>query len=75
MATIKQDVTLLHRPNLGEEATPVDFKAGDEVEIIQEWAEHYLCKNPEGQLFNIEKRYVDPPNSQVSVVPGRVPAK
>lgn len=63
MPRIKQSVTLLHRPNLDEEATPVHFAAGDALEILEEWESHYLCRrrdDPEGRLFNVRKELVDP---------------
>ena len=59
MARIVSNVTLKHRPNLGEEASPVDFEAGCEVEILQEFREHYLIKNAEGLVFNIRKELVN----------------
>lgn len=58
MARIREDVTLLHRPNLGEEPEPVAFEAGDTVEILEEWEAHYLCKH-NGRVFNIRKELVD----------------
>ena len=33
MATIKQDLTLGHRANLGEEVEEISFSAGDEVTV------------------------------------------
>jgi len=55
MATIKQAITLKHQSNLGEDVETVEFKEGQEVVVLQEWADRYLCKNDEGQLFNIPK--------------------
>ena len=63
MPRIKQAATLLHRPNLGEEATGVHFEVGDALEILEEWESHYLCRrsdDPDGRLFNIRKDLVDP---------------
>ncbi len=59
MAKIKQAITLKHRANLGEEASEVEFQAGDEVTVLKEWGESYLCKDADGQLFNIAKDHVE----------------
>ena len=55
MAKIKEAVTLKHRANLGEQAEEVQFEAGQEVTVLKEWAQSYLCKNDEGQLFHVPK--------------------
>ena len=36
----------------------VDFAEGDEVTILKEWEDHYLCRNGDGLLFNIAKDLV-----------------
>ena len=54
-ATFVEATTLQHRANLGEEAAPVSFAQGEEVTVLKEWAESYLCKNDAGQLFNVPK--------------------
>ena len=59
MAKITQDVTLKHQPNLGEEVEEVSFSAGEEVTVLKQWADRYLCKNQAGQLFNVPKEYVE----------------
>jgi len=59
MATINQDVTLKHQANLGEEVAEISFSEGDPVTVLKEWAEHYLCKNDEGKVFNVEKFLID----------------
>lgn len=58
MATIKKAITLKHRPNLGEDVEDVEFAEGDEVTILKQWEDRYLCKNEAGQLFNIPKECV-----------------
>jgi hypothetical protein len=58
MATIKQAITLKHRSNLGEDDEEVAFAEGDEITILKEWQDRYLCKNEAGQLFNIPKDVV-----------------
>ena len=59
MATIKQSITLKHRSNLGEEATEVKFEEGQEVTVLKQWEQSALCKNDEGQLFNIPSEHLD----------------
>jgi hypothetical protein len=60
MAKITQALTLKHQANLGEEVEEIAFAAGDEVVILKEWEESYLCKNDAGQLFNVPKTAVEP---------------
>lgn len=59
MATIKQEVTLKHQSNLGEDVEEITFAAGDEITVLKEWADRYLCKNDDGQVFNIPKEMVE----------------
>jgi len=58
MATIKQTITLKHQSNLGEEVDDISFSEGTEVTILKEWDDRFLCKNDEGQLFNIPKESI-----------------
>jgi hypothetical protein len=60
MATIKEPLVFLHHANLNEEATEILFEAGQEVAILKEWKDQYLCRNEEGLLFNIPKEAIDP---------------
>lgn len=60
MARINKALTLQHRSSLDEGAHPIDFAAGDEVEILERWASHYLCRDGDGRLFNIRREDVDP---------------
>jgi hypothetical protein len=59
MATIKKSITLQHRANLGEEPQEVELQEGEEVVVLKEWTDRYLCKNDAGQLFNILKEYIE----------------
>ena len=59
MATIKKALTLKHQSNLGEDVEDVSFSEGDEVTVLKQWDESYLCKNDDGQLFNIPKEAVE----------------
>ncbi len=59
MAKVRSAITLKHQANLGEDVQDVEFAAGDEVTVLKEWADHYLVKNAEGQVFNIPKDQVE----------------
>jgi len=59
MASIKQAITVKHQSNLGEDVEDVPFAEGDEVTVLKEWGDHYLCKNDAGQLFNLPKEAVE----------------
>ena len=60
MPTITQAVLMYHRLQKDAEPAEVILNAGDTVQIVKEWARHYLIKTPDGKLFNIPKDYVDP---------------
>lgn len=59
MATIKEAITLKHQANLSEAVEDVSFAPGEEVTVLKEWSDHYLCKNAEGRVFNILKDQVE----------------
>jgi hypothetical protein len=59
MATIKKAITLKHQANLGEEPEDVAFSEGDEVTVLNEWEDYFLCKNEDGMYFNIPKTQLD----------------
>lgn len=59
MATIKEAITLKHQANLSEAVEEVSFAQGDEVTVLKEWSDHYLCKNADGRVFNIQKDHVE----------------
>jgi hypothetical protein len=58
--TLKQDVTLRHQANLGEEISDIELSAGTELTVLQEWEHHYLAKDGDGKLFNVRKELVEP---------------
>jgi hypothetical protein len=60
MPTITQDVLVYHRLQKDADPGEVTLSSGDSVQIIKEWARHYLIKTSDGKLFNIPKDYVDP---------------
>jgi hypothetical protein len=49
------DVVLKYQPNLGEEIAEQEFAEGSELTVLQEWDDFWLCKNDDGQLFNVRK--------------------
>ncbi len=53
MARIKHDISLGHRPNLGDDVSQVELRAGDEVSVLKVWQDRVLAKDAEGRLFNI----------------------
>jgi hypothetical protein len=55
MATINKNITLKHQSNLGEEVSELDLTEGQELTILKEWDETYLCKNDAGQIFHVPK--------------------
>ena len=59
MARIVRDVTLGHRPNLGDDVAQVELRAGDEVQIIKVWQDYVLAKDAAGRLFNIPKNLLE----------------
>ena len=58
--TIKEDLTLKHQANLGEDVADVELPAGTELQVLQEWERHYLAKDDEGKLFNVLKELAEP---------------
>ena len=60
MPVITKDVTLLHRLAKTADPAQVHLAAGDQVNIVREWAEHYLIRTADGKALNIAKQYVDP---------------
>lgn len=52
---ITQDVTLKFQPNLGEDVEEIDFAAGTEMAVLQEWEQAWLVKDDDGHLFNVKK--------------------
>lgn len=57
--TITQDVVLQHQLQTDSDPTEVTLANGDSVEVVKEWASHYLIKASDGKLFNVSKEYVD----------------
>ncbi len=59
MPTITQDVVLQHQLQKDTEPEEVTLSNGDSVEVVKEWASHYLIKTSDGKLFTVSKEYVD----------------
>ncbi len=55
---VKEATTLKAQANLGEEVEDIEFEAGEELSVLNEWENHYLVKNADGRLFNIRKDQV-----------------
>ena len=60
MPTITQNVTVHHRLQKSVDAAVVELVAGQQVNIIKEWAHHYLIRTVDGKVFNVRKECVDP---------------
>ena len=58
--TLKENLVLKHHPNLGEDVEAVEFAAGTELQVLQEWAAYYLVKDDDGKLFNVAKELAEP---------------
>ena len=56
---MKEACALNHQANLGEEVDEVQFEAGEELTVLQEWESSYLAKNGDGKLFNVSKDLVE----------------
>ncbi len=56
---IKESLTLKHHANLGEEVEDIEFEAGTELSVLQEFDNMWLVKNDDGQLFNVKKELAE----------------
>ena len=56
---IKESMTLKHHANLGEEVEEIEFEAGTELSVLQEFDTMWLVKNDDGQLFNVKKELAE----------------
>ncbi len=56
---LKEDMTLKHQPNLGEDVADVELPAGTELEVLQEFDSVWLVKDDEGKLFNVKKELAE----------------
>jgi hypothetical protein len=57
---LKSNATLKHQANLGEDLAEVEFSAGDELSVLQEWENAWLVKSSDGKLFNVKKELAEP---------------
>ncbi len=58
MATIKQDLTAQYQTTKNGDMNDRQFKAGDEVTIVQKWSRYFLVKDTDGHYFNLAKEKV-----------------
>ena len=58
--TLKEDAVFKHQANLGEDLEEVELPAGQELQVLQEWDDHYLAKDDDGKLFNVAKELTEP---------------
>ncbi len=59
MATIKEAVTLRFITTKDGDVEEKTFDAGESVEIMETWDDHYLVKDDDGHLFNVQKSLVE----------------
>jgi hypothetical protein len=59
MAKMRCAASLGHRANLGEDVEQVELEAGQELTILKDWADRYLCKTADGKLFNVPKELIE----------------
>lgn len=57
---LKAAAVLKHQANLGEDLAEVEFAAGDELAVLQEWETAWLAKSSDGKLFNVKKELAEP---------------
>ena len=59
MATFKEDTTLKFQSTKDGDMEETDFSAGDEVEIVETWDNHFLIKDDDGHYYNVTKDKLD----------------
>ena len=59
MATIKEEVTLKFITTKDGDMEEKSFAAGESIEIMESWEGHYLIKDDDGHLFNVQKSFVE----------------
>ncbi len=57
---LKANNTFKVQANLGEEIEDLDFAAGSELEVLQEFDTAWLVKTEDGKLINVKKELADP---------------
>ncbi len=57
---LKSDTSFKVQANLGEEIEDLDFAAGSELEVLQEFDTAWLVKTEDGKLINVKKELADP---------------
>ncbi|MEE2960993.1 MAG: hypothetical protein VYA34_09635 [Myxococcota bacterium] len=59
MANFKTDTTLKFITTKDGDVEEAEFSAGDEIEILETWENHYLIKDDDGHYFNVDKGLLD----------------
>lgn len=59
VARLVRDLPLRHRAGLREEPQPVVLRAGEEVELLEEFDHLVLVRDAEGRLFNVPSDAVE----------------
>ncbi len=57
---LKSDTSFKVQANLGEEIEDLDFAAGSELEVLQEFDTGWLVKTEDGKLIHVKKELADP---------------
>ena len=52
---LKSNATLKHQANLGEDLAEVEFAAGDELSVLQEWDHAWLAKSSRREALQREE--------------------
>jgi hypothetical protein len=64
MPTLKADITLEHRANLGNPVVEIALSASVPITLLSEWSEHSLIRDlvrdGEGRILNVPKDAVEP---------------
>ncbi len=59
MAKIKEALTLKFQTTTDADIETTTFKPGDEVKVIQEWANSILVRAADGHYYNVPKDKID----------------
>jgi hypothetical protein len=59
MAKVKEDFLAKFQTTKNGDIEEAEFKAGDEVTVVQAWEHHFLLKNKDGHFFTVKKDLVE----------------
>ncbi|RYF08216.1 MAG: hypothetical protein EOO40_07975 [Deltaproteobacteria bacterium] len=60
MATVRSDFSAKFQTSKESDLESTDFKAGDEVTVVQSWDEFFLIKDDNGHYYNVAKDHIQP---------------